>query len=99
MTDIVERLRTGTSGFITWEVKPIDLVAAAEIERLRAELQDWKAAYYADTKRIEAERDRLRGEVEAARRAAMEEAAGIVERVAIRGTAPLAAAIRARGDA
>jgi hypothetical protein len=37
MSDIVERLRTGTSGFITWEVKPIDLVAADEIERLRDE--------------------------------------------------------------
>lgn len=37
--------------------------------------------------------------VEAARREGLEEAAGIVERVAIRGTDHLAAAIRARGDA
>ena len=31
-----------------------------QVRNLEAELQDWKAAYHADTKRIEAERDRLR---------------------------------------
>ena len=40
MTDIVERLRTGRSGFITWEIRPIDLVAATEIERLRDEVRE-----------------------------------------------------------
>jgi hypothetical protein len=30
-----------------------------QVRNLEAELQDWKAAYHADTKRIEAERDRL----------------------------------------
>jgi enamine deaminase RidA (YjgF/YER057c/UK114 family) len=52
---------------------------------------------------LRGERDRLRAEVaaqvEAARREGLEEAAGIVERVAIKGTDHLAAAIRARGDA
>ncbi len=36
---------------------------AATLRALLVELQDWKAAYYADTKRIEAERDRLQSEV------------------------------------
>jgi hypothetical protein len=31
-----------------------------QVRNLEAELQDWKAAYHVDTKRIEAERDRLR---------------------------------------
>lgn len=35
MTDIVERLRTGKSGYTTWAVTPIHIEAADEIERLR----------------------------------------------------------------
>ena len=83
MTDIVDRLQMLQSG------------AAWFCEETSATLED----AVAEIERLRAERDRLRAEVEAARRDALEEAAGIVERVAIRGTAPLAAAIRARGDA
>ena len=35
MNDIVERLRTGKSGYTTWTVTPIHREAADEIERLR----------------------------------------------------------------
>ena len=62
MSDIVKRLRDMAHGRCegsAWGAGTC-AVAADEIERLLAELQDWKAAYYADTKRIEAERDRLR---------------------------------------
>lgn len=42
---------------------------AAERDSLKADLHDWKAAYYGDTKRIEKERDKYEAEYEKLREA------------------------------
>jgi hypothetical protein len=85
MTDIVERLSEMAHGRCegsAWGAGTC-AVAVDEIEWLRAELQDWKAAYYADTKRIEAERDRLREEVRSITKVPRSDAAyGIIQCIA-----------------
>jgi hypothetical protein len=62
MTDIVERLRNAVTS-------PLCREAAAEIERLRAELADYKAKGAAHIRVLAVNNDELRAEIERLRKA------------------------------